>query len=98
MGAMLAMLMLLTTGAGDEAPRKVAVVYSSWGNYTFRDEWDAPLKGLGWSAERFENTKTADLVARLAEFDVVVAASVANYEHTVDMAPYAEAWRQWLQG
>ena len=95
---MLAMLMLLTAGAGDDAPRKVAVVYSSWSDYTFRDEWDAPLKRLGWAAERFENTKTADLVARLAEFDVVVAASVANYEHTVDMAPYADAWRQWLQG
>ncbi|MBI5834325.1 MAG: hypothetical protein HZB16_18675 [Armatimonadetes bacterium] len=97
MGAVLTMLALLTIGAGNEPPRRVAVVYSSWGDYAFREEWDAPLKALGWRFEGFENTKTADLVARLDEFDIVVAASVANYEHTVDMAPHADAWRRFVE-
>lgn len=90
-------LCLCLAGGALAAP-KVAFVYSSWSNYTFRDEFDAHLQKLGWACEKFENTDLGKLVPRLAEFDVVIAGGVANYEHTVDLAPYQAQWLQWLRG
>ncbi len=80
------------------APPKVAVVYSSWpdGNASFSAEWDDALAHLGWATEKFENTQIATLADRLAQFDLVIAASVANYEHPQDMTPYREQWLAFL--
>lgn len=79
------------------AEPKAAVVYCSWGGYAFRDEFDPHLQHLGWPYEKFENTRIADLVDRLDEFDVVISAGVGNLEHPVDMAPYAADWLRFLQ-
>ena len=82
-------------GAVLAAP-KVAVIYSSWGGYGFREEYDAHLQKLGWGFEKFENKDVAALVPRLAEFDIVISTGVGNYENTVDMAVYAKDWLQFL--
>ncbi len=82
--------------AAQAAPR-VAVVYSAWGSYAFREEMDAHLTALGWASERFENTQTAALVPRLAEFDMVISTGVGNYENPVDMAPHQDAWLRFLE-
>ena len=82
--------------AATAAPPKVAVVYSSWGNYAFRDEFDGHLKSLGWPCETFENKDIAKWIGRLGEFDIVIAASVANYENPQDMAQYKDAWLGFL--
>ena len=42
---------LLTASFAGAAP-KVAVVYSTWGEYAFRDEFDPHLKALGWTNEQ----------------------------------------------
>lgn len=89
-------LCLLTASFAGAAP-KVAVVYSTWGEYAFRDEFDPHLKALGWTCEKFENKDMAQLAPRLGEFDVVISAGVGNYEHTVDMAPYQAQWLKWLE-
>ncbi len=78
------------------ATPRVAVVYSAWGNYAFRDEFDPPLQALGWPPEKFENTKVADLVAKLDQFDLVIAAGVGNYENPENMAPYRDQWLAFL--
>ena len=82
--------------AGAFAAPKVALVYSSWGGYAFREEYDTHLQKLGWDFEKFENKDVATLVSRLAEFDIVVSTGVGNYENSVDMAIHKEAWLQFL--
>lgn len=89
------LLLLLASCAWCAGP-KVATVYSSWGDYAFKHELDAPLAQLGWQQEAFENTRLTELSERLAEFDFVVTSGVANYEHTVDMAPFRKQWLDWL--
>lgn len=79
------------------AQPRAAVVYSAWGGYAFRDEFDPHLEHLGWPYEKFENTRIADLVARLDDFDVVISAGVGNLENAVDMAPYAADWLRFLR-
>jgi hypothetical protein len=86
----------MVASAASAAPR-VAVVYSAWGNYAFRQEMDPHLTALGWAFESFENTRAADLVKRLDEFDLVISAGVGNYENAVDMAPYKDAWLRYLE-
>jgi len=86
----------LATAAPDAAQPKVAVVYSAWGEFAFRDIYDGHFAALGWPVAKFQNTQVADLAARLAEFEIVLAAGVANLESTQDMAPYREAFLGFL--
>ncbi|MGD9518077.1 MAG: hypothetical protein AB7W28_01050 [Armatimonadota bacterium] len=90
-----ALAVSVALGAGP----KVAVMYSSWpeGAFGFADEYDDELRALGWTFEEFENTKAAELVARLGEFDMVLAASVANHENPQDLGAYADQWLAFLQ-
>ncbi len=88
---------VLAAAVGHAAPPKVAIVYSAWSNYAFREELDGEMESLGWTYETFENVKVGELVARLEEFDLVVTAGVANYENPQDMRPYAEEWRSFLE-
>jgi hypothetical protein len=78
------------------ASPKVAVVYSAWGNFAFREEFDGHLEALGWPFEKFENKDIAGLMDRLDEFDLVVSAGVGNYENPQDMAPYQNRWLEFL--
>ena len=76
---------------------RAAVVYSDWSNSSFVNEYDKHLKELGWSYEKYQNTRLPELTEKLGEFRYVIATSVANYTKTVKMAPYAAAWRKWIE-
>ena len=75
---------------------RAAVVYSDWSKATFASEYDKHLKSLGWSFDKFQNTRLPELTEKLGDYSFVIAASVANYTQTVKMGPYAAAWRKWL--
>jgi len=85
-------LVVLTAG-----PR-IAVVYSDWpdGKKSFFKEFDSAAAQLASLPEKVENTALPELSGRLADFDLVIATSVANYTHTVDMGPHAGAWLDYL--
>ncbi len=89
--------LVLTAMLSAAAPPKVAVVYSAWSGNAFQNEYDGTLKELGWQFEKFENRKIGDLIARLGDFDIVVASSVGNYENPQDMTPYRDQWLAFLQ-
>ncbi|MCC6445270.1 MAG: hypothetical protein IT210_17645 [Armatimonadetes bacterium] len=76
---------------------KVAVVYSAWGGNAFKEEFDSHLKALGWPLEALENKDIARWIGRLDEFDIVISASVGNLENPQDMAPYRDAWLNFLK-
>lgn len=92
-------LLALVSLAIGAAPPRVAVVYSGWpkGEATFAHEYDAPLQQLGWTFRTFRNTEAEALFAVLPETDLVVAASVANYEDTVDLGAQRDAWLGFLE-
>ena len=75
---------------------RAAVVYSDWSKASFASEYDKHLKALGWSFDKFQNTRLPELTEKLGGYEIVIAASVANYTQTVKMGPYAAAWRKWL--
>lgn len=80
------------------AKPRIGVVYSDWpdGKKSFFKEFDKTLAELAWVPEKIENTALPELSQRLADFDLIIASSVANYTHTVDMAPYANQWLDYL--
>lgn len=80
------------------AKPRIAVVYSDWpdGKKSFFKEFDSALAQLASVSEKVENTALPELSQRLADFDLVIASSVANYSHTVDMGPYAGQWLDYL--
>ena len=92
------LFMPATVGLAADPQPKVAVVYSAWSSYAFRDELDPVLQALGWESEKFENVRIGELVPRLGEFDLVVTTGVGNYENPQDMTPYREQWLAFLRG
>jgi len=42
-----------------EAAPKVGVLYSSWSNASFKNEFDQHLKTLGWPSEKLHNREVA---------------------------------------
>ena len=77
-------------------PERVAVVYSEWSGSSFANEYDGHLKKLGWAFDKYENVRLPELSAKLGDYRLVIATSVANYTKTVKVAPFAGAWRKWL--
>ncbi|MCI5778308.1 MAG: hypothetical protein MR051_00570 [Lentisphaeria bacterium] len=94
--ALVAGLGLVTS---DLPAANVAVIYSSWpeGNKSYWEEFDSTLGKLGYGFQKFENTKIPELTRKLADFDMVAITSVGNLEHTVEMKPYAEAWKEYIK-
>jgi hypothetical protein len=90
------MLLLCALPMISAAAPKAAFVYSSWSNATFKNEFDTHFKKLGWECDKYENIKLPELSDKLDDYDYVVAASVANFEHTVNMKPYAAKWLDYL--
>ena len=92
-----AALVLAAGGMAHAAlPERVAIVYSDWGKSAFANEYDKHLKRQGWAFDKYENIRLPELSGKLGRYNLVIAASVANYTQTVKMAPFAEAWRKWL--
>ena len=90
-------LLYATLLACSAEAERAAVVHSDWSKSTFASEYDKHLKALGWSFDKFQNTRLPELTERLGDYQFVIATSVANYTQTVKMAPFAAAWRKWLE-
>ena len=88
-------LFLLTILA---AAREAAYVYSSWpeGKYIRLNEFDAVFKRLGYDVTKFENVRLPELSKQLSHYQLVIFGGTANYEHTVDLLPYAKEWRKYV--
>ena len=79
-------------------PRRVATLYCSWnkGGYSFRNEWDGILRQMRLPFDRYENTKITELAAKLDQYDVVIACSVFNLEHTQDLGTLRQPFLDFL--
>ena len=97
MRVLLAACLLFASMAATAAPPRVALVYSAWGGYAFREEMDAHLNGLGLRFDKFENRDAARLAARLDEFDMVVSCGVGNYDNPQDMGAFRAEWLRFLE-
>ena len=95
--ALLLVLAAVTAAAAEHG--RVATIHSSWnkGAYAFRGEWAQVLKPLGVTVDDYENTQIGALASKLDEYDVVVACSVFNYEHTQDLLPVGEPFLGFLR-
>ena len=91
-------LLYATLLACSAEAERAAVVHSDWSKSAFASEYDKHLKALGWSFDKFQNTRLPELTEKLGDYQFVIAASVANYTQTVNIGPYAAAWRKWLEG
>ncbi len=76
----------------------VAFMYSGYngGKKSFFTEFDKAFSALNVKVVKYQNTQMAELTANLAKFDLVALSSVANFEDTVDLAPYSAAWKTYL--
>lgn len=77
-------------------PPRVAVLYSDYGDYRHRDQYDGVLAELGWPYVKVENTAWADLVRRLDEYDLVLGTPLYNYSHVQDLAADRDTLTRWL--
>lgn len=75
----------------------VALIYGTWGDNTYKGEFDETFKALGDKVEKFTNEQIEELTARLPEFDLVVLGSVGNLENTITLAPFASQWEEFIQ-
>lgn len=64
--------------AASSTPR-VALVYSDFGNYRHRDDYDTTFEHLRWRVEEFENTEFEELARSLESFDLVLCGALYNY-------------------
>ena len=69
-------------------PARVALIYSDYGNYRHRDDYDGRVPPLGWSLAKFENTEFAELAGRLREFDIVIGSALYNYSNEQDFSKF----------
>ena len=80
-------LLYATLLACSAEAERAAVVHSDWSKSAFASEYDKHLKALGWSFDKFQNTRLPELTEKLGDYQFVIAASVANYTQTVKMGP-----------
>jgi hypothetical protein len=98
--APLLFLALTLASAPAQAQPRGAAVYSSFrdGTYWYRAEQEAVFRAAGWEMDAYENTRTADLIAALERYAVVVFGTGYNIEHPQDLAAQAAAWRAYVEG
>ncbi|MBE6366025.1 MAG: hypothetical protein E7053_09835 [Lentisphaerae bacterium] len=92
-------LLLLTVLCIPGFAGDVATVYSGFpsGQKAFMNEHDETVRRLGFTADKYENTRLPELSGKLAQYKIVFLSTTSNYENTVDMAPYAASWRRWIE-
>jgi hypothetical protein len=92
----LAAALTFAHAAWADAPR-VALVYSDFGNFRHRDDYDARLAGMGWPLTKFENTHFGELVAQLDDFDIVLGSALFNYSNVQDFAAHKDELLQFVR-
>ena len=91
--APLLFLVGVSVQAQAQAQPRGAAVYSSFrdGAYWYRDEQVEVFRAAGWGMDAYENTRSADLIAALERYAVVVFGTGYNIEHAQDLAAPAAA-------
>ena len=93
-----ALLLCLTSLAPPTiAPPRVALLHSGYGEFRHRDDYDAKLRGLGWPAEKVQNTAFAAFTPRLAEFDLLLGTALYNYGDPQDLLARRAEVVRWLE-
>lgn len=78
--------------AGPQVPvPRVALVYSDYGNFRHRDDYDARMRDMAWPMDKYENTQFGRLAAKLDRYDIVLGSALYNYSNAQDFSKY---WRQ----
>ena len=80
-----AILGMLAGVAAAEPPR-IALIYSDYGDFRHRDDYDARLADMGWPITKFENTQFPDVVGQLDSFDMMLGSALFNYSHVQDFS------------
>jgi len=81
-----------------QAPRpRVALLYSDYGDFRHRDDYDARLKALGWAMDKYENTQFGELAAKLDQYDLVLGSALYNYSKVQDFSRWREQMMQFMQ-
>ena len=73
-----------------EAPR-IALVYSDYGDFRHRDDYDAKMKSLGWPMAKYENRDFAGVVEKLGEYDIILGSALYNYSNVQDFSIHKQA-------
>lgn len=76
---------------------RVALIYSDFGDFRHRDDYDAVFKSLGWSLEKVENRDFGRLAERLGEYDILLGSALFNYSNVQDFAQYREALFRFME-
>lgn len=95
----LLLLLCLLPSLGSAADTvRVALVHGSFGNFRHRDDYDATLKSLGWTLDKFENKDFGKLAAQLGNYDLVLGTALFNYSQNVtDFSLYREQLLSFVQ-
>ena len=75
---------------------RVALVYSDFGDFRHRDDYDARMKELGWRMDKYENTQFAEFADKLASYDILLGSALFNYSNVQDLAAHKEALLQFM--
>lgn len=76
-------------GTSSGAPR-VALIYSGYRGYMYRDVFDAPLASAGIKIDKYENTKLEKIVPNLGRYDAIFCAPGYNAVKPEKLLPYAK--------
>lgn len=69
---------------------RLALIYSGYMGYMYRDVFDLLLAGAGIKIDKYENTKLDKLVPKLGDYDVIVTAPGYNAVKPGKFMPYAK--------
>ena len=76
---------------------RVAVVYSDYGNFRHRDDYDGKMRQLGWSLDKIENTGVAKVGAKLTDWDILIGSALFNYSNVVDFSQLKQELLQFVE-
>ncbi|MBP8951192.1 MAG: hypothetical protein KBI47_02300 [Armatimonadetes bacterium] len=92
----LACMLLLALGCGftesaevTGVPR-VALIYSDYGDFRHRDDYDGRMADLAWPMDKYENRDFGKLMERLGEYDIILGSALFNYSNIQDFAQYRD--------
>lgn len=69
---------------------RLALIYSGYMGYMYRDVFDLLLAGAGIKIDKYENTKLDKLVPKLGDYDAIVTAPGYNAVKPGKFMPYAK--------
>jgi len=70
---------------------KMALIYSSYMGYMYRDAFDILLSAAGITIDKYENTKLDKLIPKIGQYDVIVTTPGYNAVKSDKLYPFAGA-------